>query len=47
VAQRPNSRGRRQVRRLFGLTQLDQVVPLAASLAEIHQEAPEAGAKAV
>jgi anti-sigma B factor antagonist len=39
--------GRRQVRRLFGLTQLDQVVPLAASLAEILQEAAEAGAEAV
>ncbi len=39
--------GRRQVRRLFGLTRLDQVVPLAASLAEIHQEAAEAGAEAV
>ena len=39
--------GRRQVRRLFGLTRLDQVVRLAASLAEIHQEAAEAGAEAV
>jgi anti-sigma B factor antagonist len=27
---------RRQVRRLFGLTQLDQAVPLAASLAEVQ-----------
>ena len=39
--------GRRRVRRLFGLTQLDQVVPLAASLAEILLQAAEAGAKAV
>jgi anti-sigma B factor antagonist len=39
--------GRRQVRRLFGLTRLDQTVPLAASLAEINQEAAEAGAEAV
>ena len=31
--------GRRHVRRLFGLTQLDQVVPLAASLAEVLQAA--------
>jgi anti-sigma B factor antagonist len=27
---------RRQVRRLFGLTQLDQAVPVAASLAEVQ-----------
>jgi anti-sigma B factor antagonist len=39
--------GRRQVRRLFGLTQLDQVVPLAGSLAEILLQAAEAGAEAV
>ncbi len=39
--------GRRQVRRLFGLTRLDQVVPLAASLAEILKEAAEADAEAV
>ena len=39
--------GRRQVRRLFGLTRLDQVVPLAASLAEILLQAAEAGAEAV
>ena len=39
--------GRRHVRRLFGLTQLDQVVPLAASLAEILLQAAEAGAEAV
>jgi anti-sigma B factor antagonist len=39
--------GRRQIRRLFGLTRLDQVVPLAASLAEIHLQAAEAGAEAV
>ena len=35
---------RRQVRRLFGLTQLDQAVPLAASLAEVQMAA---GAEAV
>jgi anti-sigma B factor antagonist len=39
--------GRHRVRRLFGLTQLDQVVPLAASLAEILLQAAEAGAEAV
>ena len=39
--------GRRQVRRLFGLTRLDEVVPLAASLAEILLQAAEAGAEAV
>ena len=39
--------GRRRVRRLFGLTRLDQVVPLAASLAEIHLQAAEASAEAV
>ena len=39
--------GRRRVRRLFGLAQLDQVVPLAASLAEILLQETEAGAKAV
>jgi anti-sigma B factor antagonist len=39
--------GRRQIRRLFGLTQLDQAVPLAASLAEIQEEAAGAGAEAV
>ena len=39
--------GRRQIRRLFGLTRLDQVVPLAASLAEILKEAAEADAEAV
>jgi anti-sigma B factor antagonist len=42
--------GRRQIRRLFGLTrldQLDQAVPLAASLAEILLQAAEAGAEAV
>ena len=37
--------GRRQVRRLFGLTRLDQAVPLVASLAEIRQAT--AGAEAV
>ena len=37
---------RRQVRRLFGLTQLDQAVPVAASLAEI-QRAAGADAEAV
>ncbi len=37
---------RRQIRRLFGLTRLDQAVPLAASLAEI-QEAAGADAEAV
>jgi anti-anti-sigma factor len=39
--------GRRQIRRLFGLTRLDQAVPLAASLAEILLQAAEAGAEAV
>jgi anti-sigma B factor antagonist len=39
--------GRRQIRRLFGLTQLDQAVPLAASLAEIQEEAAGTGAEAV
>ena len=39
--------GRRQIQRLFGLTRLDQVVPLAASLAEILLQAAEAGAEAV
>jgi len=38
---------RRQVRRLFGLTQLDQAVPLVASLAEVLREAASAGAEAV
>jgi anti-sigma B factor antagonist len=37
---------RRRVRRLFGLTQLDQAVPVAASLAEV-QQAAGAGAEAV
>ena len=37
---------RRRVRQLFGLTRLDQAVPVAASLAEI-QVAPGAGAEAV
>ena len=37
---------RRQVRRLFGLTQLDQAVPVAASLAEV-QVAAGADAEAV
>ena len=37
---------RRQVRRLFGLTRLDQAVPLAASLAEAR-EAAGADAEAV
>ena len=37
---------RRRVRRLFGLTQLDQAVPVAASLAEI-QVAAAADAEAV
>ena len=37
---------RRQVRRLFGLTQLDQAVPVAASLAEV-QKAGGADAEAV
>jgi len=37
---------RRQVRRLFALTQLDQAVPVAASLAEL-QVAAGAGAQAV
>ena len=37
---------RRRVRQLFGLTQLDQAVPVAASLAEI-QVAPGADAEAV
>ena len=32
-------RARHQVRRLFGLTRLDQAVPLAASLAEVLQAA--------
>ena len=39
--------GRRRVRRLFGLTGLDQAVPLAASLAEILLQAAEASAEAV
>ena len=39
--------GRRQIRRLFGLSRLDQAVPLAASLAEILLQAAEAGAEAV
>jgi anti-sigma B factor antagonist len=39
--------GRRQIRRLFGLTRLDQAVPLAASLAEIQEETAGAGAEAV
>jgi hypothetical protein len=30
---------RRQIRRLFGLTRLDQVMPVAASLAEVQQAA--------
>jgi hypothetical protein len=38
---------RRQIRRLFGLTRLDQAVPLAASLAEILVQAAEADAEAV
>jgi anti-sigma B factor antagonist len=33
---------RRRVRRLFGLTQLDQAVPVAASLAELQVAAPAA-----
>jgi anti-sigma B factor antagonist len=37
---------RRQIRRLFGLTRLDQAVPLAASLAEV-QELAGADAEAV
>ena len=37
---------RRRVRRLFGLTQLDQAVPVAASLAEVRVAAP-ADAEAV
>jgi anti-sigma B factor antagonist len=37
---------RRRVRRLFGLTQLDQAVPVAASLAEV-QVAAGADAEAV
>ena len=37
---------RRRVRRLFGLTQLDQTVPVAASLAEVQVAVP-ADAKAV
>ena len=37
---------RRRVRRLFGLTQLDQAVPVAASLAEVQVAAP-ADAEAV
>ena len=37
---------RRRVRRLFGLTQLDQTVPVAASLAEVQVAAP-ADAEAV
>ena len=37
---------RRRVRQLFGLTQLDQAVPVVASLAEI-QVAPGADAEAV
>jgi anti-sigma B factor antagonist len=37
---------RRQIRRLFGLTRLDQAVPLSASLAEIRS-APGADAEAV
>ena len=37
---------RRRVRRLFGLTQLDQAVPVAASLAEVQVTAP-ADAEAV
>ena len=37
---------RRQVRRLFGLTQLDQAVPVAASLAEL-KKAAAADAEAV
>jgi len=37
---------RRRVRRLFGLTQLDQTVPVAASLAEVQVTAP-ADAEAV
>ena len=36
---------RRRVRRLFGLTQLDQAVPVAESLAEVQVAAP-AGAEA-
>jgi len=39
--------GRHQIRRLFGLTRLDQAVPLAASLAEIQEETAGAGAEAV
>jgi anti-anti-sigma regulatory factor len=30
---------RRQIRRLFGLTRLDQTVPVAASLAEVQKAA--------
>ena len=37
---------RRQTRRLFGLTQLDEAVPVAASLAEV-QQAASADAEAV
>jgi anti-sigma B factor antagonist len=37
---------RHRVRRLFGLTQLDQTVPVAASLAEVQVAAP-ADAEAV
>jgi anti-sigma B factor antagonist len=37
---------RRRVRRLFGLTQLDQAVPVAESLAEVQVAAP-ADAEAV
>ena len=33
---------RRRVRRLFGLTQLDQAVPVAASLADVQVAAPAA-----
>ena len=33
---------RRRVRRLFGLTQLDQAVPVVASLAEVQVAAPAA-----
>jgi len=39
--------GLHQIRRLFGLTRLDQAVPLAASLAEIQEETAGAGAEAV
>jgi hypothetical protein len=35
---------RRQIRRLFGLTQLDQVVPVAASLAEVQKAGTDAEA---